>query len=328
MSYTYFCKLKPLGEYFLGGDRTFDHIDSNNPTKSNYFIHSENTPSQATILGMIRFLVLKKKGLLSTKGDNVDEAIGKTGFTIEPNDGYGLIKKISTVLIYNQDNQPIIKTPLNHKNSNKEKFNPIELTNQGTTDLGDRTLLPIDYKAKDGLADNYVNSGKIVSVDEIFIGNSHSRVAKNRDEDSFFKKEYKYMQDGYYLGFYLNIDEELPNDIVYLGQEKSAFSIEFSDSTIDEAEIDANSIKSNNTYFYALSDVYIPDGTQISEYIDYCIINKKPYRFFTNGKKSQRYQFIAAGSVFYVNNEGEFNKIINNEHFTKIGFNKIIKIGE
>ena len=65
MEVQYFCRLRPLGEYFIGGEKTFDFWGSKGSAKSNYFIHSEEEISQATILGMIRFVILKKNDLLS-----------------------------------------------------------------------------------------------------------------------------------------------------------------------------------------------------------------------------------------------------------------------
>ena len=50
MEVQYFCRLRPLGEYFIGGEKTFDFGGSKGSAKSNYFIHSEEEISQATIL--------------------------------------------------------------------------------------------------------------------------------------------------------------------------------------------------------------------------------------------------------------------------------------
>ena len=41
MEVQYFCRLRPLGEYFIGGEKTFDFWGSKGSAKSNYFIHSE-----------------------------------------------------------------------------------------------------------------------------------------------------------------------------------------------------------------------------------------------------------------------------------------------
>ena len=53
-------KLTPLGEFFFGGDVTFGKAN-----KRSYYVQSRRFPQQTTLLGMLRYELLKKNNLLS-----------------------------------------------------------------------------------------------------------------------------------------------------------------------------------------------------------------------------------------------------------------------
>ena len=91
--------------------------------------------------------------------------------------------------------------------------------------------------------------------------------------------------------------------------------------------------------YYALSDTYVADFETIKDTLYYEIVDKKSYRFLTKSseisyvgsrKMSERFQFIKAGSVFYVKKDREmiFKGAISNSSLEQIGFNKIIEIGD
>lgn len=359
MEVQYFCRLRPLGEYFLGGEKTFDFGNSKGNVKNNYFIHSEEEISQATILGMMRFVMLKKNQLLSngwedrSKKEAQDTLIGKKGFTIEKDVidvGYGKLKSISPVLIY-KGNEPLLHVPLNHKGSCKT-YTPFKMQEVGVSDMGDKTYLPIDFVAKDGLSYDYmkINDGEVVGKCDIFKAQARTRVAKNLQEDGFFKRTYRFLGDNYSFGFYVSFEEdwcsekEIKDEIVYIGQEKSAFVLSFEKKAKTELKIERyDSNDSDYDIYYVVSDSFIEDYDKIKNMLLYAIVDKKSYRFLTrqNGKNyagsrkmSERFQFVRAGSVFYVRKEkvkefeAEFSKSTLCKSLIQIGFNNVIRMGE
>lgn len=362
MEIQYFCRLTPLGEYFLGGEKTFDFGNAKADSKNNYFIHSEEEMSQATALGMLRFVMLKKNQLLSdgwkdqSKVQEQNALIGKTGFRINENQDalcdYGKLKSISPVLVYQGENA-LVHMPLNHKvrdeNEQKnQKYTPFHMNEAGYSDIGDVTWLPVDFVAKDGLSYDYMmpENKAVVEKSAIFQNQSRTRVSKVSQEDGFFKKTYQFLQKGYSFGFYATMEEDwcreekITEEIVYLGQEKSAFLLTFEEKERTNlfAAWDDNTDKAYQIY-YALSDTYLPNFDEIKETLCYGIINKKSYRFLTKkagtdyvGSKemSDRFQFVSAGSVFYVRKEKEqdFIRELSINQLQQIGFNHVIKIGD
>lgn len=362
MEIQYFCRLTPLGEYFLGGERTYDFGNTKTDSKNNYFIHSEEEISQATILGMLRFVMLKKNDLLSddwrdlSKEQQQNALIGKTGFTLDENQeaicDYGKLKKITPVLIY-QGEDALIHIPLNHKVYDEKKqknqeYSPFHMAETGCSDVGNATYLPLDFVAKDGLSYDYMKPEDKVIVEKsnIFQNQIRTRVSKVSQEDGFFKKTYQFLQKGYSFGFYVTMDEDwckeenITDEIVYLGQDKSAFLLTFEKK--DEQDL-FEALKNNQDkayrVYYAVSDIYVADFNTIKDTLYYEIVDKKSYRFLTKSagtdyvgsrKMSERFQFIKAGSVFYVNKDRAqaFTGAISNNSLEQIGFNKIVEIGD
>ena len=95
----YKINLKPLDWFFFGGEHTF-----NNGENESYIARSNHMPQQTTLLGMVRYQLLKQKGLLY-RGDkdcdlkkktNIDTIIGTSSFDIEADksQSFGAIKSL------------------------------------------------------------------------------------------------------------------------------------------------------------------------------------------------------------------------------------------
>ena len=68
----YLIKLKPLEPYFFGGERTFG-FGNKTKQKQPYYIVSEYTPSQPTLFGTLRYIVLAQNNALIEQSDNDQE---------------------------------------------------------------------------------------------------------------------------------------------------------------------------------------------------------------------------------------------------------------
>lgn len=355
----HYCKLKPLGEYFFGGERNFG-FGNTEREKSEYFIRSEEVPNQSTLLGMLRFMILKKEGQLNETWKISQEQreiqntlIGKEGFSINL-DGmkknYGKLDSLTPLFLLDHQGQRYIKTPLNHKVGEKS-YTPLTMKGNVYTNKG-TSILPEGYVAKEGLEDSYLNiddrSKELIGKEKIFGSLEHTRISKSSTEDGFFKKEYKNLKNGFSFGFYVLAEKEIlpEKDIVYLGQDKSTFCVEIKEVVDSEVEDFFNKatilgtgahIEGVNTYI-ALSDAYMPSNTEKESLILYSIVEKKLFRslkssssnetFKASRSKSQLYQLVKAGSVFYVSKDkaNSFEEYIDKPEMKQIGFNYIVKL--
>ena len=74
---TYLVKLTPQEPYFFGNEKRFTIAGENNQGQmgNSYFIRSERTPLQTTLLGMMRYILMPDKDYVYV-GKN-EKAIGK-----------------------------------------------------------------------------------------------------------------------------------------------------------------------------------------------------------------------------------------------------------
>lgn len=317
---TYFCTLKPLGEYFLGGERTFGFRgrgkkDGEVKGKNEYYIRSEEIPSQATVFGALRFLVLLAHGKLNDEDSGVivdraetESLIGANGFSIDhwrEENSYGLIESIGPVFLWEEKSKtPLIPTPLNHKVNDENKkeneiYRPFSLSGVPVySDQGEGGLLPTDYVAKDGIASSFLRlekdgTGKIVRRNDIFGGQEHTRIFIDRAENgsqekSFFKKEYKYLKQAkdasYAFGFYCKAAEgAFPNGdaVVYLGQDKSPFLFrweQFEGEALFERALPLNPgpLPEGIHAYYVCSDTLVTEN--FPQNVAYAVISRRQIR--------------------------------------------------
>lgn len=378
MEKEYFCTLKPLDMYFFGGERNFQFDSSKNDGKVNYYITSEEMPRQSTVLGTVRFSILQKNGLLNDiyYGDNAEhkekilsannakknqqcELIGERGFSLENTDysvktSYGKLDSISPVFICKKIGEDeyhrLIPTPLNHNKKEKpSKYCPLTMQEGFYTELGNNTLLPTDYAAKEGLATGSFidldDSSTIVDGSEIFEDVELTRIARKEDVDGLFKKKYKKMKSGYSFAFYCKAEENaLPTSgIVYMGQEKSPFMLTAVETVQGEEKLKEKigTLPGHKTasVYYALADILLDIDDNLYKDISFSIIQSRQFRtlndtgkyesFRLSRKKSSLYNLVQAGSIFYIEKEKEemLQNIVRKDGLIQIGLNHLVKMG-
>ena len=355
------CSFKPAGLYFFGGEKIFDFEGLNS-----YYITSQKEPPQSTILGALRFMVLKKAGCLSPEKEATsdelrkkqEDLIGKNE-SVMTLESLGKIREISPVYIF-ENNRLLIKTPFNHVTSysDEEIYTPFKMKSNFVSEKGD-TILPVNYNAKNGLTDSYMDiaNQKVFRSDRIFDYKEQTHIARKRDsegklvlkEKAYFKKNYcLFKNKDYSFACYVNCEDGIlpENDIIFLGQEKSPFY--FTSERCDENEPSSITFKIERLYqpengyrtYYVASDVYINNSVEMNRLLSFSIIKKKTYRFLTdlrNGENFKKriikskilYQFIEAGSILFVKEENgfDFMELINENSNLKIsGFNHIVEL--
>ncbi|WP_296883680.1 type III-B CRISPR module-associated Cmr3 family protein [Thomasclavelia sp.] len=375
---TYRVELEPLEPYFFAGERSFGFGKNRKQNYNNYFIRSESFPTQTTLLGTIRFEILKKYDLLTTDINKQDsnllakqaKYIGAKSFDLkETTPDYGMIKKLSPLFIVNQSGERLVRVPFNQNPESK-----IEKKNETIYKYDLRTLKKDPYQVFDGTKDyqiKLINKVELKSegnvqrlfynidnrndelIDEDIFIKGFDKFGINRyiKKDGFFKKEYKYLVDGYKFGFYLEIDDEnydekledIIQDVVYMGSGKSAFALKMTkeEETIDnfiDRVVDCFSLSTDDPIYYVISDTLV-DYQKIEKSCYLVISDTRTFRYLSRNHQAKNYyklycqsdlyNIIRAGSVFFVKGDQEdiFINEVENNNYEKIGFNKVLKIG-
>ncbi|KIR01294.1 hypothetical protein P261_00108 [Lachnospiraceae bacterium TWA4] len=251
----------------MGGEKTFGFGRESN-RKPPYYIKSEKTPSQTTILGTIRYIVLAKgdalKGQNNYTEENYKKQVGSESFSFERartkkdekrEQDFGYIDRISPLFLVDEKGNWLIKTPYSHqpkyKNQDKvvinEKYTPFQLlSTKGKIDFDNGcTVYPSNYSAKDGYGGGYVVLDEdltIIPDDKIFIDveqvgiqahRTDKQIIGQKDDKSYFCKQKKMLKKGYKFAFIFNMTKELDTQplVVYMGQDKSAFLCEIKKET-------------------------------------------------------------------------------------------------
>lgn len=334
---TYRVTFKPMEPYFFGNEKGFLYPSSgkgdsqnSNPLSNQYFIKSESVPSQSTILGALRYLLLPvKRSDWKYSDDDLKknaDAVGANGFHPLVKQGFGKIKKISPVFLYDGDDILVV-APLDHVVS-KSQYTPFAQYQTVSTPNGDRRITS-DYNVKDGITSGYMKlcDGTVVPLDKIFRSVTRTGINREVDNKGYFKKEYRILDAQYAFGVYLSLEDDLipHDDVVFLGQGKSAFSVQF---TPEENSIDAR-MKSylREDVIYCAGDVFA-DATVYDKSL-FAVTKNKTYRVYQNNsgrvkKDSVLYRLLAAGSIFIPQNKDEFLATVRNENVNQIGFNEFI----
>lgn len=337
----------PLEAYMFGTDQKFKYPDEKLTGKESYFIKSNEVPEQTTILGLLRFLILKQKGLFHSdfhyneeERKIINSYIGSDSFCFEKTEeqDFGYIKEISPVFLMDEIGNYYIKNPFHNKKG--IGYAPIELTKEEIETSAGRIRIPKvgEYDAKKGYALGYYNlkNGSIyndIFSSNIILGNRKSD--KGTEDDSFFKKEVIKMRKGYSFAVYVDITEDIlpEKEIGYMGLRKSAFLV--TSKPVKENNliclIKSAFSESAELWTYALSDLFVQGDVS---YDTFCIVEEKRMRNLETlyGEKSyvkklrrseRQFNMIQKGSVFF----GKCNLNIENKNCKQIGYNQIVEIG-
>lgn len=342
---TYLVRLTPQEPYFFGNEKNLEFKGQKNRGQmtNRYYIKSERTPLQTTLLGAMRYVFLKEKTF-----DLSNENIGKESFKIESNQqDFGVIKGISPLFLL-KENKRLIVTPYDHLKAKKEKTivdskeKEIRYKMTAYTPFGNyQTILTADdekwftpdFDVKEGLTDSYVyvdgEVGKIVESDKIFSYTTRVMINKTQDKKAFFKKDYVTLDKDYSFGFYLELADNAKIDesqtFVYLGQGKSLFSLKFEESKNDIESKIKSLIGKNKVYCFgdtlACNYIYKAAKFSVVDFRDY-----RAYETKSNGeveKGGKLYKLIKAGSVFISDDTSKI--VCERKNCEQIGFNIMIK---
>jgi len=355
--------LTPVDKFFFGGDMMFqvgakdlpnnwDEItDENerariekqvegNTRYSSYIIQSSLFPQQTSLLGMLRFLILRneedvfKEGQIVNK-DRAKALIGERSFTVNANDHdenhFGLIKSLGHVRICRNAGKDEV-TYLEHA----PLFGELDFakTSSGTYNMKDVCIPGLtekEYKAKDGLSAKLTDGnsfydfaqGEDPQKEGVFIEDRRIGIDRNiktgKVEDAALFKQISYRfnnkKASYCFVFDAEVDDSLnletySGQLVSIGGDNSQFVIGISKAVDSKC-----GITSMNNAVCLLSPTFLTRAE--AQTAKFAITRLMPFRFLLsemdkvksyhilsgNLTRSERYELYAPGSVFYFENE-------------------------
>lgn len=231
MRTTYKISLTPLGHYFFGGDMTFRVAEDTgyNEQYGSYIIQSSHFPQQTSLLGMLRFLLLKHENkafdCANNKIINKEEAqklIGEKGFCItngyQPLE-YGCIKQLYPCYLELDGHTPSLVAPLDY--DYEVGFEVPPEPDKTNTDYIKKFLeapqasingkyLPIPevrgYNPKAIKKTYYLTQTQIIEQNKLFTEDIRIGIIKNykgkneKEEDGFYKQTFYCLGNETYKG--------------------------------------------------------------------------------------------------------------------------------
>lgn len=339
----YIITLKPVDKFFFGGDMTFSvgnsPRDKYNREYSSYIIESAYFPQQTSLLGMMRFLLLRNDadcfdGVRITDTAKATELIGEGGFG--QGRRYGRIKSLGHCFIRDS------------KENKDYHFAPYD-SDYAVHATEDTCLVngrKVSLHKMEGFSSKvwykkYLECGsekKELSsffVQDRRIGiNRDIKTGKTEDAALFKQVGYRFSDSCYAFAFNVETDVDiLPynGQMVSLGADNSQFVI-----GIDNAPMDVNDGCG------AFKVTLLSPARLLSKDMDkvaFCMTEVMPFRYLRSTvytksynilhgqlSRSERIEMYAPGSVFYfsskVDAEAFRNALNSYEDFRRIGYNE------
>jgi CRISPR-associated protein Cmr3 len=350
---TYLVTLQPTGNFYFGGER---HFTFNG--EANYLVKSNYYPQQTTVLGMLRYELLQRAGLLSQRNDDVTRLIGGSGFSPANTQGYGIIKYLSPVFLYNAINGSQYLTQPGNRQQGK-LLQPQEVDGQMLrASLWTPMHTVAHYNVKKYLDEAVENSanGEVVALKDVFLTPTHTGNQKNNKDDETealykqtwcrFKTQLNNVPVKWCFGLYVTCCEAWAlndNSIVSMGGDQSAFVMRIrpvektpfipetpvpAGEGLSQVSLLSHTCSTANLYALAHCAIavagdfrYIETTATTTQY--YNVRYRSQEAQSTAMLRSGKQQLYKAGSVFWVSHENieAFIGAINQPAFKTIGYN-------
>ena len=334
--------LTPVDKFFFGGDMTFKVESQNNTFNeqfSSYIIQSSMYPQQTSLLGMLRFLILRnnkdafKDGQIIDK-DKAKALIGGRSFTVNPDghgeNNFGLIKSLSHVRLLRKGGDvqasclefaPLFGE-LDFTKASTGTYNMKDICIPGLTDKEYKAKEGISAKLTDGKTSYDFKQGEDPKKEGVFVEDRRIGIDRNiktgKVEDSALFKQISYRFNNktasYCFLFDVEVDDSLrfedySGQLVSIGGDNSQFVI-----GIKKNEGTDDNIGPINNAVRLLSPTFLTRAE--AQTAKFAITRLMPFRFLKsemdkvksyhilsgNLTRSDRYELYAPGSVFYFEN--------------------------
>lgn len=351
--------LTPVDKFFFGGDMTFqvgaNEDDELNSQFKSYIIQSSMFPQQTSLLGMMRFLVLRNAdNTVFNDGRIVDKGKAKTliggqSFSVNIEDhscnDFGMIKCLSRIKVRRSIGERISDlefAPL---------FGDISFagSSTGTYNLKEFIIPDIPkevYDAKKDSVTSALTDGKdSFKLEDIFIEDRRIGIARNintgRTGESALFKQIAYRFNNkvatHCFAFQVEVDDRLPlekynGQMVSVGADNSQFII-----GITKTKSTSAPANSSPTSVCLLSPTFLL--RQEAQLASFAVTSLMPFRFLETSieaksyhilnkelKRSSKYMLYAPGSMFYFEDGDRKKDFVDamegKKDFRQIGYNE------
>ncbi len=339
--------LRPVENYFFGGERTFGEGES-----VNYSAQSNQFPQQTALLGLLRYVILEQSSSLPLfkHRNKADELIGSKGFNAStPSQSFGMIRSISPLLLKNEQGYFRIgdeKEVLDVEFSGSDQY----------MILGNINKVPTikDYDPKKRYETQIIalkNKKNRLSISKVLIEETQVGIKKAKDgethTDSFFRHKCYRLKDGFRFSFVAEIEEveykatkydlKKCKSIINFGAEQKQFHMEIKkldSKTSNDRETLIDGQGSHNASFdriILISDAII--DFNLHELCEFYISETTNFRTMSfdynySGGKPLKLNLLQKGGILYPK-EGKMNELSKclKKHvkFRNIGFNHLLK---
>ena len=349
MNKTYLITLTPTGKFFFGGDMAFT-VNNKETEYTSYIIRSNKFPQQTSLLGMLRFLILRndkdifdteRQEIIEAKKDEATRLIGPRSFQIsgEKND-FGVIKALHPCFLQIKKDEKWIDLTIKPKDLQFKVSFPNDCPSAVLN--GKIVDIPIsDYQAKNYYRPIYQATKTKEEVEEkkIFIESVSNGIDRDihtgkTDDNSLFKTISYRLKENCRFAFYAEIDMDKVVDydgqLVSVGGDNSQFVV-----GIEEANRFENDVRAKNRIVLS-SPAYLTKE-DLSK-VKFAITETIPFKCMKTmtssvkgyNKKSFLYDYsekitlYTTGSIFYLNQNDMADfiaKLEDHKDFYQIGYN-------
>ncbi len=336
--------LTPTGKFFFGGEMRFGiGEEDKDDAYSSYIIKSKQLPQQTSLLGMLRFLLLRnndtafKDNKISNK-DAAKNLIGEQSFMFNKEHkkgNFGSIKSITPCEIENKNGEIIQKSSL----LDLEDIAFGEGKDIKSTINGETITVPSikikkedgeieDWSGKDGINNLY----KDIFEEDCRNGISKDYSGKSQEKAYYMQISYR-MKDEQKFVFYADVDVDITKysgQLVNLGADSSVFIVTIANADFQKEDT------TGSQFVVLTSPAFLEDKDL--KLADYAITKTETFRFLQTNietesynrlhkriQPSTRFELYSAGSIFCFNNEqNAFNfkaSLEAKKEFRQIGYN-------
>lgn len=348
MSNRYLISLKPVGKFFFGGDMSFT-VNGKKSEYSSYIIKSNKFPQQTSLLGMLRFLILRNDSSvfdtatqLITDRVAAEKLIGKSSFDPSGSgSSYGVINGISECFLQTKHNNQW--TDLSFRYKVDELKLDIDRGVKAQINGKSVTVPSMKYDPKNGLGSCYAGvDGMAKTEEEIFVEDLCNGIERNittgkTDNNALYKQVFYRLKPEFRFAFEADVDMDITpynGQMVSVGADNSQFVIGIEKSQRSAVR------NGNGKCVVLLSPSYITE-TDL-ESVTFAISDTMPFKSMITrtesvgpyNKKSMKYGYCnkiilyTSGSLFYFKSNDEAksfaDKIRGHAVFNQIGYNQCV----
>lgn len=340
--YQYKITFTPVDSYFFGSEKSFNPVEG----KSNYLVKSLKVPQQTTLLGTLRYALLK--GLITVDNNHLEkclsneELIGKHSFNGEDKP-FGIIDHISPLYIQTDKGSLLVEAGLDRQLYDGKLKEFIYQPNPGKSKLiNSKEFIPnlVGFDPKKENDHNYMYrrtadpSAQIFHLfagKDIFIGRTRPGNNIQSDTDGYYVQTRYSLTKGFAFVVYLQTTLPLTADpyIAFMGGDSSEFKV-----TLEPAEYifcDKEPEATGSGKVWLISDTFLSEEDLGN--CDFSITETNDFRYIQTtlattqyanlgSKKSTKTILAAKGSVFYCKDIGSFVKpLLERGAYRRIGYN-------